>query len=281
MSIRRTNYIKPERIPVEPVTVKKSQQPIGQKPAPQPQPNRMSIEEKRSRMERIRQNINVATERKAQRAAESKPNYRPVYNYGKIDPIWKGETVYIVAGGASLKGFDFKKLNGKLVIAINKAFMHVPNISLLYWTDSRFYNWYKREIDALTCIKVTPSPSPRDLKSDIIHLRNSGGRIIDMSPEKICSGNNSGFGAINLALKLGASKIYLLGYDMKHTSGKSHFHDGYPSGSNSREHIYKGMVKYFEDNMAIINQMAEVYNTNPQSELKCFKFRTIEAALIS
>jgi hypothetical protein len=68
---------------------------------------------------------------------------------------------------------------------------------------------------------------------------------------------------------------------MKHTSGKSHFHDGYPSGSNSREHIYKGMVKYFEDNLAIINQMAEVYNTNPQSELKCFKFRTIEAALIS
>jgi len=27
----------------------------------------------------------------------------------------------------------------------------------------------------------------------------------------------------------------------------SHFRDGYPSGSNSREHIYKGMVKYFED----------------------------------
>lgn len=40
--------------------------------------------------------------------------------------------------------------------------------------------------------------------------------------------NNSGAGAIELAIQLGAENIILLGYDMQHTGGKKHWHADHP-----------------------------------------------------
>jgi hypothetical protein len=278
--MHRVAFIKPDRTPVpQPTTVIRGGH--NKKTQDVPIKQRMSPDEKRARVERIRQHQAIANQRKedAKRAA-SNPNFNP-YKYGSIESVWKNETVYIVAGGSSLSGFDFNRLKGKKVIAINKAFAYLPFADYLYWTDTRFYLWYKSEIDKLACKKVTASTNPKDLTEDVILLRNSGSRIIDMANDRLTAGNNSGFGALNLALKLGASKIYLLGYDMKYTNNKAHFHDGYPSASNNREHIYAGMIRYFEDNAHLINAMAEVYNTNPNSSLTCFKFCSLDGALSS
>jgi len=43
----------------------------------------------------------------------------------------------------------------------------------------------------------------------------------------IATGNFSGYAAVNLAMCLGANPIYLLGYDCKHSDGKTHYHSGY------------------------------------------------------
>ena len=39
---------------------------------------------------------------------------------------WKGQRCFIIGGGPSLKGFDFKQLKGEKIIAINKAFVDAP-----------------------------------------------------------------------------------------------------------------------------------------------------------
>lgn len=276
MSIRRTNYIKPERVQKE-APLNKRLNNVHQKPAEKKMgavsnPARMTIDEKRAKIRDIREKQAIAEQRKQTKIQQRVNPRRASYSYGSIPKIWKDQTVYIVAGGASLSDFDFNRLNGKNVIAINKAFRYVKEPGAIYWTDSRFYTWYKSEIDEIHCMKFTGSTNPRDLAPDVTLLRPAGGKTVDLtSPDNLSTGNNSGYGAISLAIKLGAKKIYLLGYDMGHTGGKSHFHDGYPAG-NSRDHIYKGMMRYFNDNADILNHAAEIYNTNPKSNLKVFKF---------
>lgn len=41
---------------------------------------------------------------------------------------------------------------------------------------------------------------------------------------------NSGAGAIVLARTLGATRIYLLGFDCQHTAGRRHWHGDHPEG---------------------------------------------------
>lgn len=42
--------------------------------------------------------------------------------------------------------------------------------------------------------------------------------------------HNSGAGVMNLAAFLGVKKIIMLGYDMRHTDGKTHWHGDHPKG---------------------------------------------------
>lgn len=282
MSIRKMHIIKPERMPIKQNNVQKPSVKTQQNTQPIGQPN-MTLEERKARIELVKKLNYEAEQRrlakiKAGGPVSSGQRGVPNYKYGSVKQMWKDSTVYIVAGGPSLQDFNFSRLSGKKVIAVNKAFMFIPDCDVLYWTDSRFYNWYKKEIDAMSCLKYTPSPHPINLADDVTLLRNAGGRIIDLSSERITAGNNSGFGALSLALKMGATKIYLLGFDMGYKGSKTHFHDGYPI-NGVRESVYRNMIKYFEDNEALIKSVAKVYNTNRASNLKCFDFCTIDEAL--
>ena len=51
-----------------------------------------------------------------------------------IQPIWRGETCFIIGGGPSLADMDWNRLAGKRTIAINKALLSYPNADVLYWT---------------------------------------------------------------------------------------------------------------------------------------------------
>ena len=57
------------------------------------------------------------------------------------DGSWSGRRCFIVGGGPSLKGFDFERLRGERVIAINKAFYDVPFADIVFAMDSPFLIW--------------------------------------------------------------------------------------------------------------------------------------------
>lgn len=197
--------------------------------------------------------------------------------YGKIEPIWDNETVYIVGGGPSLSNFDWKRLEGKKVIAINRAFEVLPNADVLYWTDSRFWKWYSNEIKKFKGLKVTCRPY-NPISYDVILLKAVNSKPYESDPSHISHGNNSGYGAINLAVKLGAKKIYLLGYDMESDVNKTHWHTGYDAKHNHG--IYTKMIQSFSVLAPVLSQMGVVvYNANPKSNLKAFNMCSIESAL--
>ena len=80
---------------------------------------------------------------------------KPKYEYGKVNEIWTGETVYLIGGGPSLKNFEWNSLHGKKTIAINKAITFYPNADAVYWTDGRVYTWFEKEINKFKGLKYT------------------------------------------------------------------------------------------------------------------------------
>lgn len=148
-----------------------------------------------------------------------------------IPRIFDGQPVVIVAGGPSLRQFDFSRLAGKNVIAINRACEFIPDATVLWWTDAKFWHHNSVKIMAhrarwkATCLH---NYGGIDLPAEIKQYRFTGHKGFDPDPGCLRSGNNSTYAAIHLAAHLGANRIILLGLDMKHgPGGETHFHGGH------------------------------------------------------
>ena len=198
-------------------------------------------------------------------------------NYTYIDPIFLGDTIYIVGGGTSLKGFNFDLLKDKTVIAVNKAFLHLPFAQVLYWSDTRFFEWYGKEIGEFSGIKVTCRPQPK--RGDVINLLNTGKTGLETMSYGLRDGGNSGYAAINLAYHLGAKKIVLLGFDMQTNGKETHWHEGYSSTADTGT-MERLMIPNFDSLVEPLEKRkVKVYNASPISKLTCFDKISIEEAL--
>lgn len=184
--------------------------------------------------------------------------------------------VYVVGGGASLKGFDWGRLNGKRVMAVNRAYEVLPQAEVVYFSDFRFWIWNQDDLNSHAGRKITSAAKIK--QKNIERVKITGLTGIDTTPGCIRQGNNSGYGAINLALHLGATQILLLGFDMKFSGGQCHWHDGYPVLNS--EKMLKNMLHYFDTMVEPMEKLGvEVINLNTESELHCFKKMSVEEIL--
>ena len=199
-------------------------------------------------------------------------------NFTKVKPIWKGETAFILGGGPSLSNFDFAKLKYKKTIIINKAVQFYPQGDILYWTDARVYQWYKKDIDNFKGEKYTIKPY--NVSKDVKALRNTGKSGLEYDPTGLRHGNNSGYAAINLAYHLGVKRIVLLGFDMGNEGKTGHFHDGYPVKVTQNKTYEFSMAPMF---LSLVDPLkkknVEIINANPQSKLTCFPRMSLDKAL--
>lgn len=204
---------------------------------------------------------------------------------------WKDQPCFVVGGGPSLRGFDFERLNGKgRIIAVNKSFLAVPFADIMFAMDTDFYAWLvdgdlgtgpKAAFQEFKGIKIWLDNHNYNFKhKDIFFVHRS--RIPEMarSWEKgIFTGNNSGVGALMLAVALGCNPIYLLGYDASHSGGRSHFHSGYKDRPQ-RPAVARAFAKHFEKVAKQIKFNGfKVINMNSRSNIRCFPFGKIEDVL--
>ena len=203
---------------------------------------------------------------------------------------WKNQRCFIIGGGPSLKGFDFSKLIGEKVIALNKAFVDAPFADILFCVDKQFQDWLLnpnkggKEMDSARKTwphfkghKVWLKVPGTKYQDGIEFVRLAGPEGISTSLEKgIYDGANSGYAAINLAIALGANPIYLLGYDMKlDKDKKSHYHSGYEKPQKEQQ------LKIFAKKFPSLAEKAKergigIINLNKDSALDCFEFGDIE-----
>lgn len=205
------------------------------------------------------------------------------------DGQWAGQRCFILGGGPSLKGFDFTRLKWGRIIAINRAFEFCPQADVLFSMDYNFYSWLRQGRIAdgaqekflnFTGIKTWVDAGNLQYGPGIFYIRrvNKLGSSLYGFPASlnsgIFSGNNSGYGALQLAILLGARPIYLLGYDMKGTN----FHSGYPSRPNPKA-IPSFAVGFNLLAPEAARRGVEIFNCNPDSALRCFPFVDIDQVL--
>jgi hypothetical protein len=201
-----------------------------------------------------------------------------------IPRIFAGATVFIVAGGPSLIGFDFARLAGRHVIAINRAHEVLVEATILWWSDILFW---LRNREALLAHKApwkaTGIENRRDsvkYPSEVAVYDFTGMTGFDDRPGCLRHGNNSSYAAIHLAAQLGAKRIVLLGVDMKHgPAGETHFHTGHGLVRQERT-LTEKMLPHFESLApALAERGVEIVNANPESALAIWPRCSIDAAL--
>jgi hypothetical protein len=200
------------------------------------------------------------------------------------DGAWRDEPCFIIGGGPSLIGFDFERLRGRgHIIAINRAFEFVPFADILFFMDRRFYQICHDDPARYQLWQ--------DFKGYKVFLNIMGRKFDDCNSVRsvgrngastsirggLHHGNNSGVGALNLALCLKAKPIYLLGYDMRHENGQAHFHTGY--GGERREKTVLSFAREFEHIGKSLTDKSGIVNLNPRSMLKLFPFGNIDEVL--
>ena len=182
--------------------------------------------------------------------------------------MWSGSPAFVIGGGRSLIGFPFHKLKEAHVVAVNRA--HECGVADLVLTGDR--RWLTRyapneELDSSLPViyahrdKISLGPLPFDVHTVQCCAEGEWGRTL----KEGVSPGGSGIRAVNLAAILGASPIYLLGFDM---GGVGHeqvwWHAGY---ERRRDGWYEEFCAYWELVADKIPQT--LYNLSPQSNLQC------------
>jgi hypothetical protein len=135
---------------------------------------------------------------------------------------WAGADAIIIGGGPSLRGFDFRRLAGHRTIGCNSAFRLGPEIcKICFFSDTSFW---ESNLEDLCLFPGRVVTSQEDVTTPwILKMRREEQGL---HKDALGFGGNSGCGAINLALILGATRVFLLGFDCKaEADGRSNWHD--------------------------------------------------------
>ncbi len=227
--------------------------------------------------------------------------FAPRNDWPLLKGRWLGLTVVCIASGPSLMVADADLAQPFRTIVVNTTFRAAPWADIVYSNDEDFYEAYLPEIrDKVTEHAQLWCGHERATELGLLHIpfdKKSQG--LHPAHDRITWGGNSGFAAIGLAHKLGATTIILLGYDQQwedsdggairqtDTEGKlqhpggivRHFHGDHPShlkqGNNWpfwREHFEYLAVDAKRKGIRIIN-------SSRRTSLTCFERLPLEEAL--
>lgn len=144
---------------------------------------------------------------------------------------WQGEDAFIIGGGASLKTFDFPWLQGRRVLGVNDAFRIGPVCSRIIFADDGFWKTNKWELEAYANtggMVYSLAPTTEQVNLPWLHQLKRGGSGLSRGPEVIGWNHNTGASALNVALIMGARRVFLLGFDMTDIRGATHWHNRRP-----------------------------------------------------
>jgi hypothetical protein len=141
---------------------------------------------------------------------------------------WESKDAFIIGGGASLKTFNFDWLLNRNVIGVNDAFRLGKPCARAIFGDDGFWKankWELEEYSKQGGMVYSLAPATARLNLPWIHQLTRGGVGLSSDPAVIGWNHNTGAGALNLALFLGAWRVFLLGFDMTSIQGVTHWHN--------------------------------------------------------
>jgi len=159
---------------------------------------------------------------------------------------WQGQDAFIIGGGHSLESFDFNLLKpeGILTIGCNDAYLRGSDIcNICFFADNKWWKEHKVQLEQFKGAVFTNCPQLQKNTTSWLWIMGRHDRGLSLTA--LGWNHNTGAGAVNLALLLGAKRIFLLGFDM-HLSrnGRSNWHNNNLDKPNKK--IYLRFLKGFE-----------------------------------
>lgn len=207
--------------------------------------------------------------------------------YATVPRLFPGQTIVILATGPSLCAEDVDYCRGKArVFAIKDAVRLAPWADVLYGAGldggGRTGPWWVQHGPSLQTfggLKFTLDPLASAWAS-VLRFSARPGLSTDQGVVAAggFSGNNSGAQAIDIAVKLGAARIVLLGYDAKaDEAGRDHWFGAHPWKPKLN---YAAWPKVFADLVAPLRALnIRIINASRVSAITCFDRCSLAEAL--
>lgn len=209
-------------------------------------------------------------------------------DYWKVPVAWAGETAAVIASGPSMATLrdSVQRLRGLCrVVAVNDQAIRTldhegrwhdaiaPWADVLYAADRKW--WWENRVEAAKFegIRVTINQCGEArfvLPFDVKIVRNGGHFGYDDREDHIRTGFNSGFQAVQLAAKLGAKRILLIGFDMRRTGAHHHWFGEHAWRANYRMPFGAFINAFNKSAMAYEKIGVRILNCTPGSALRCF-----------
>lgn len=198
-----------------------------------------------------------------------------------------GTTVIVAGSGPSLtpEVAELCDASGAACVAVSDAHRLMPWADVLYSCDAAWWNLY----DGMLDFRGERWSSHSEGKDDKLrcalrwHLQLVAGIErpgFSGNPALIHYGQNSGYQAINLALHMGATRVLLVGYNMKNVGQRNHFFGRHPSHlRNSDPTVF---IKHYDRAAKLLphsHPQVRIINCTENSALKCWPYVPLAQAL--
>lgn len=180
-----------------------------------------------------------------------------------------GGDLVVVASGPSLARWQCDYIRDKArAVATNTSFRAVAPGSVVYGCDHPWWQRYHRQTESY---ERWTQDAEAAAEFGLNYIRSRPGEGLATEPGLIHQGCNSGYQAINLAWHFGAERIILIGFDMQHTGGRTHWHGDHPKGLANAQ----GVERWRPHFTALARDLARlgvpVINCSLQTALACFE----------
>ena len=206
--------------------------------------------------------------------------------YDRLPVPYLGQTVFVVGGGPSLKSTNLKLIKKRPVVGCNDAFKLGAWVDWAVFADKRWWGWNHEEVsrwenrERVVCLVPQLLGDGREKWPWLKILRRDEARFgLSVEPDTVCWNRGCGGAAINVAYLLGASKVVLLGFDMRIVEGKHNWHDNHQKVE--RDKIYQGSMMPFLKPMSDAMKVTglQIVNATPGSAMNLFPVKTLEEVL--
>lgn len=167
------------------------------------------------------------------------------------------------------------------VIAVNDAYRLLPYADILYACDASWWTIHGPDVKSSFHGErwSTLQPKATDkvaAEYELNLVAGEHGSLFSSDPGLIRYGSNSGFQALNLALLKGATRVVLVGYDMRVIGKQRHFFGDHPKGLSNAT-IYTNFIPHFV--RAAKDCKVPIVNATPGSALPCWPKKSLDEAL--
>ncbi len=185
------------------------------------------------------------------------------------EPLWAEQDAFIIGGGPSLATFNWDCLKGRCTIGCNSAYKLGADIcKICFFGDQSFWMEHKNKLEHFEGLVITNSRNFLKESPPWLYVVERRGKGVHA--DQPGWNGNSGACVINLALIMGARRVFLLGFDMKAKKDQVNW---YCAPGSKKPQPYRRFLDSFNliaKECESVFPDREVINANDDSDLRVF-----------